>query len=106
MSSMATVKWDNDNVMIMGGTDSKGKPLNKVSTYNIKTQKSCMLPDMKYKRRACVAAVVKDTVIVMGGDDEIGNDLKSVEIFKFDRYSWDELPPMHEPRYRATAVAC
>ena len=38
--------------------------------YNIKTQKSHNLPDMKYNREGCVAAVVEDTVIVMGGKDE------------------------------------
>ncbi len=106
MSLMATVKWGYDNVMIMGGTGSDDKPLNKVLIYNIKTQKCHTLPDMKYKRRACVAAVVRDTVVVMGGKDERGNDLKSVESFTFDHYSWHELPPMHEPRSYATVVAC
>ena len=101
---MATVKWDDDNVMIMGGNGSNGQPLNKVLMYNIKTQKSHELPNMKYKRRGCVAAVVRDTVIVMGGKDEGGNDLKSVEGFRFDRSSWEELPPMHEGRIWATAV--
>ena len=103
---MATVKWDDDNVMIMGGADSNGKLLNKVLMYNIKTQKSCMLPDMKYKRRGCVAVVVSDTVIVMGGKDERGNQLKSVESFTFDSYCWRELPQMNEARYRPTAVVC
>ena len=103
---MATVKWNDDNVMIIGGTDSDGKPLNKVLMYNIKTQKSHMLPDMKYKRFGCVAAVVKDTVIVMGGQDEKRNYLKSVESFRFDRYSWEELTEMHEARCWATAAVC
>ena len=103
---MATVKWGDENVMIMGGVDRKGKPLNKVLMYNIKTQKSQELPDMKYNREACVAAVVRDTVIVMGGRDKRGNDLKSVEGFRFDRNSWEELPPMHEARWQATAVVC
>ena len=103
---MATVKWDDDNVMIMGGADSNGKSLNKVLMYNIKTQKSHELPDMKYKRRGCVAAVVIDTVIVMGGRDETGEDLKSVEGFRFDRNSWEELPPMHEARCHGAAVVC
>ena len=100
VSRMATVKWDDDNVMIMGGAGSAGEALNKVLMYNIKSQKSRMLPDMKYKRSGCVAAVVGDTVIVMGGAG------MSAESFKFDHYSWIELPPMHEPRYGATAVAC
>ena len=103
---MATVKWGDDNVMIMGGADSNGKPSNKVLVYNIKNQKSHELPDMKYKRKGCVATVVGDTVIVMGGKDERENNLKSVEGFRFDRYSWEELPPMHENRWEATAAVC
>ena len=103
---MATVKWGDDNVIIMGGACGYNRPLNKVLMYNIKTQKSHELPDMKYKRRACVSAVVRDTVIVMGGQDEKENLLKSVEAFSFDRNSWEELSPMPEARYVATAVAC
>ena len=103
---MATVKWDDDNVMIMGGSDCNGQQLNKVLMYNIKTQKSFELPNMKYKRRACVAAVVGDTVIVMGGIGERDNRLKTVEGFRFDRNTWEELPPMHEARCWATAVVC
>ena len=104
--TMATVKWGDDNVMIMGGVDSNDQTLNKVLMYNIKTQKSHELTNMKYKRAGCVAAVVRDTVIVMGGQDERGNYLKSVEGFRFDRNSWKELPPMHEARCWATAVVC
>ena len=103
---MATVKWGDDNVMIMGGVESNSQPLNNVLMYNIKTQKSHELPNMKYKRKGCVAAVGRDTVIVMGGSDERGNDLKSVEGFRFDRNSWEELPPMHVARYKATTVVC
>ena len=106
VGDMATVKWNDDHVMIMGGAGSERKPLNKVLMYNIKTQKSHMLPDMKYKRKGCVAAVVRDTVIVMGGQDERRNYLKSVESFRFDRYTWEELAEMHEARAWATAVAC
>jgi hypothetical protein len=106
VSEMATVKWGDDSVMIMGGIDSDDTPLNKVLMYNIKTQKSHMLPDMKYKRQGCVAAVVRDTVIVMGGRDERGNYLKCVESFRFDTNTWKELPDMHEARCTATAVVC
>ena len=103
---MATVKWGDDNIVIIGGLDSHWKPLKKVFIYNIKTQKCHMLPDMQYARNGCVAAVVRDTVIVMGGQDERENSLKSVECFGFDHYSWEELPEMHEARYQATAVVC
>ena len=103
---MATVRWGDDKLITMGGADSNNQPLNKVLMYNIKTQKSHELPNMKYKRRGCVAAVVRDNVIVMGGRNEAGDDLKSVEGFRFDRYSWEELPPMHKARCWATAVVC
>ena len=106
MCEAATVKWGDDNVIIAGGINSKGKALNKVLLYNIKTQKSHELPDMKYKRRGCVAAVVRDIVIAMGGKDEGDNFLKSVEGFRFDSYSWQELPEMREERYLATAIVC
>ena len=104
--SMASVKWGDENVMIMGGADGEGEPLNKFLIYNIKSQNSRMLRDMKCKRRECVAAVVRDTVIVMGGRDEKRNYLKTVESFKFDRYSWNELPEMHNATGLATAVVC
>ena len=103
---MATVKWSNDSVMIIGGADSNYQISNKALMYNIKTQKSHELPSMKYKRHGCVAAVFRDIVIVMGGQDERRNVLKSVEGFRFDRNSWEELPPMNEARCWATAVAC
>jgi hypothetical protein len=106
VSEMATVKWGDDSAIIVGGADHNNQPLNKVLLYKIKTQKSRVLPDMKYKRRGCVAAVVRDTVIVMGGMDKRGKYLKSVERFRFDRYSWQELPEIQEARYLATAVVC
>ena len=102
--AMATVKRDDVNVMIMGGVDSNGQALNKVLMYNIKTQKSHELPNMKYKREGCVAAVVGDTVIVMGGTDERGDILKTVEGFRFNRNTWEELPAMHEARVWAAAA--
>ena len=106
VSDMATGKWGDESVILAGGRDSNNNPLNKVLLYNIKTQQSRMLPDMKYKRGACMAAVVRNTVIVMGGRDKSGDDLKSVECFRFDRDTWEELPEMYEARCEATAVVC
>ncbi|XP_028404184.1 TNF receptor-associated factor family protein DDB_G0268444-like [Dendronephthya gigantea] len=85
MNRMATVKWGDDKVILIGG-----------SNYS----------DMKYKRRGCAAAVVGDTVVVMGGQDERGNSLKSVESFRFDSCTWEELPDMQEARDGAATVVC
>ena len=103
VSEMATVKLG-ENVVIIGGIDKDGKPLNNVIIYNVKTGNNHILPPMLHKRKACMAVVVENTIVVLGGIDEKWNDLKSVEGFSFDRYTWEELPDMMEPRYFATAV--
>ena len=99
---MATVRWG-DNVIVIGGVDKDGKALNTVVIYNVQTGKSHMLPEMKCKRRDCMAVVSQGAIVVMGGDER-NRALNSVECFTFDRYSWEDLPPMNEARNRATAV--
>ena len=106
VSEMATVKWGEDNVIVMGGLDSNAEPLNSVLLYNVRTQKSHVLPDMKCKRYGCAGAVMGDTVIVMGGKDVNYDSLKSVECFRFSQYAWKNLPEMHEARCWASAVVC
>ena len=103
VSEMATVKWG-ENVVIIGGTDKDGKPINKVIIYNVKTGNSHMLPPMLHKRKRCMAVVIENTIVVLGGRNEEENNLKSVEGFSFDRYTWEELPDMKESRWCATAV--
>ena len=103
VSEMATVRWG-DNVIVIGGADKDGNALNIVVIYNVQTGKSHMLPEMKCKRKGCTAVVSQGAIVVMGGSDEHGNVLTSVECFTFDRYSWEDLPPMNEARYKATAV--
>ena len=103
VSEMATVKWG-ENVVIIGGVDKDGKVLNNVIIYNVKTGNSHMLPPMLHKRQGCTAVVIENTIVVLGGKDKRMNDLKSVEGFSFDRYAWEELPDMKEPKWFATAV--
>ena len=103
VSKMATVKWG-ENVVIIGGADKDGKPLNNVIIYNVKTGNSHMLPPMLHNRDACMAVVIENTIVVLGGKDEKNNILKSVEGFSFDRYTWEELPDMKVSRCLATAV--
>ena len=102
VSEMATVKWG-ENVVIIGGLDKDGKVLNKVIIYNVKTGKSHMLPPISHKRRGCMAVVIENTIVVLGGTDGKGI-LKSVEGFSFDRYTWEELPDMKQPKWLGTAV--
>ena len=102
VSDMATVRWE-DNVVVTGGVDKRGKTLNTVIMYNVKTEQSHMLPPMRYNRSEFSAVVVGNNIVVLGGWGEQGG-LKSVESFNFERYTWQELPEMSQARYRHTAV--
>ena len=41
--------------------------LDTVVMYNVKTEQSHMLPQMRRKRRACAAVVIGKTIVVLGG---------------------------------------
>ena len=101
-SKMATVSWG-DNVVVTGGEDKSGQCLNTVLMYNLKGEIK-MLPPMKYKRAGCSAVISGNLMVVMGGYNERQSFLSSVECFSFDRYLWEELPPMIKPRIFAAAV--
>ena len=101
--AMATVRWG-DNVVVIGGIDTRGNKLSTVVMYNMKTQQSHRLPSMRYKRFACTAVVVGNNIVVLGGGDERGRELKSVEVFNFKRNTWQELPEMSQGKLYHTAV--
>ena len=103
VSLMATVRWG-DNVVIVGGCDKRGNPINTVVMYNVKTEQSHMLPSMRYKRYGCTAVVVENNIVVLGGVDNQWRALKSVKIFNFERNTWQELPEMSQARHFHTAV--
>ena len=99
---MATVRWG-DNVVVVGGEDKRGKALNTVIMYNVKTQQSHKLPPMRYKRWGSTAVVVGNNIVVLGGYGG-QRQLKSVECFNFERNTWQELPEMSQARFYHTAV--
>ena len=45
VSQMATVRWG-DNIVVIGGADKRGKALDTVIIYNVKTEQSHLLPPM------------------------------------------------------------
>ena len=102
VSLMASVRWGY-NVVVIGGADKRTQPLNTVIMYNVKTEQSHMLPQMRCKRWGCAAVVVVNNIVVLGGLGERG-DLKSVESFNFERNTWQELPEMSQARRWHTAV--
>ena len=101
VSEMAMVRWG-DNVVVIGGADKRGKELNTVIMYNVKTEQSHMLPPMKCKRRGCTA-VIENNIVALGGWSN-RRELKTAEAFNFERYTWEELPEMLEGRWYHTAV--
>jgi N-acetylneuraminic acid mutarotase len=102
VSSMATVKWG-ENIVVIGGMNKRGQAIDTVVIYNVKTGHNNMLPAMRFKRCGCTAVVIENSIVVLGGWGEQGN-LKSVEAFNFESYSWVELPEMSEGRNSHTAV--
>ena len=72
-------------------------------TYNYKTGECKALPSMIYKRSESAAVIYGNAIVLMGGY-EVQGRLRSVECFTFDRYCWEELTPMNEPRNKPIAV--
>ena len=96
---MATVKYG-ENVILAGGTGKYGSSSHSKSTvvsYNIETQKSTKLPQMKTARSECCAIVDGNALVVMGGRDE-KNDQRSVEVFDFKTSKWSDFPSMNRIR--------
>ena len=103
VSDMATVRWG-DNVVVIGGIDKRGRTLNKVIMYNVKTQQSHMLPPiMRCERFGYAGVVVENSIVVLGRYGDQG-ELKTVECFNFECNTWHELPEMSVARYHHTAV--
>ena len=103
VSKMATVRWG-DNIVLIGGANEDGHPLNTVIIYNVKTEQSHMLPSMRCKRAGCTAVVIENNIVALGGWDGRG-PVKSVEAFNFESYTWQELPEMSQARHFHAAVA-
>ena len=102
LSSMATVCWRNQ-VVVLGGRNERKKALNDVFMYDCKTGKTTALPSMLEKRFECCAVITGDTIVVMGGDNEKGKSLSSVECFTMGGSAWEYLPAMNKERWGAVA---
>ena len=102
LSSMATVCWRNQ-VVVLGGRNERKGALNDVFMYDCKTGKTTALPSMLEKRSRCCAVITGDTIVVMGGDNEKGENLSSVECFTMGGSAWEYLPAMNKARHGAVA---
>ena len=106
MCDVATVRWNNNYVIIIGGTSSNEISFNTVILYDVKENKLKMLPSMRHARSSCAVTIAGNKVIVMGGYDQCKKKyLSSVECFDLDSQVWKELPEMNECRSEATAIA-
>ena len=104
MCDMATVKWGDESVIIIGGAGRDNIALNTVFVYNYKEQSCYPLPKMKYARRECAAVVTGDVVVAIGGYNKHQGALNTVEYFTFENFGWRDLPAMYERRDKVTAV--
>ena len=106
MSRMATVKHEEDVIVIGGRGKKAGNTtyLNSVFKYNCKKNEWEQLPGMKHKRSECAAVISGNKVFVMGGYSEGQGYLSSVECFDIKHQVWHELPSMSQPRHNFAAV--
>ena len=102
LSSMATVCWRNQ-VVVLGGCNKRKGAVNDVFMYDCKTGKTTALPSMLEKRSRCCAVITGDTIVVMGDDNEKGKSLSSVECFTMGGSAWEYLPAMNKTRHGAVA---
>jgi hypothetical protein len=104
VSQMATVSYK-ENVILIGGVNEKGRTLNSVVMYNVKTGKVKILPRLNHKRSGSTAVIIGNVIIAIGGYDfETKTFLNSVEYLDLSTNVWRELSPMTTKRTCATAV--
>ena len=96
---LGVIHMVDDKLTIFGGTDSTtDEYLNKVTTYNTKTNSwySCY-PDMLHKRYKPGVTTSDDRVIVMGGGSDPDTDLDSIEVMNYHhQLQWKEVS-LHLP---------
>ena len=102
MARMATARC-RDEAVVLGGCNKDDQVLNDVFMYNCKTGVATALPPMLMKRRDCCAVVTDHTIVVMGGMNDKDEVLTSVECFTMGDSTWEYLPDMNKPRFRAVA---
>ena len=107
---MASVKCDDDAVLLGGRTDGRTFINNNVMSYNVEEGPSMnKLPNMKCIRGGCTAVSANGRIIAIGGSGcERGETklkyLSSVESCYPNSGSWEFMPAMNEARGYATAA--
>ena len=99
---MANVQWNNDVILLGGGSCNYGRSSDKIETiqYNTITGESKRLAPTNMQRLGCAAVITDDVIIAMGGI----HCVNSVECYNFHTNTWQALPVMKARRYQATAV--
>ena len=110
VAMMASVKCDDDAVLIGGVTDGGTFIHDNVMSYNVEEGPSMnKLPYMKCIRAGCTAVSANGRIIAIGGRGcERGvikvKELSSVESCFPNSGSWEFMPAMNEARFGATAA--
>ena len=107
---MASVKCDDDAVLLGGVTDDKTLINNNVMSYNVEEGPSMnKLPNMKCFRQGCTAVSANGRIIAIGGcgcerGEAKAKYLSSIESCYPNSGSWEFMPAMNEARRGATAA--
>ncbi|XP_028415280.1 kelch-like protein 18 [Dendronephthya gigantea] len=90
-------------VMLLGGIDQNEEELDQVIAYNPQTGVVYPLPSMKEKRGSCCAVSHQTTgfIVVLGSSRR---NIRSPERYDFRDGTWQDMPPLNNPRERSTMV--
>ncbi|XP_046841392.1 kelch-like protein 12 [Xenia sp. Carnegie-2017] len=102
VSAMGIVSYKG-NAILIGGLNDKGKILDKVLMYDVKTGQTKMLPSLNHERCSCSAVIIGNIIVVVGGYNG-ESYLDSVECLDMSINVWRELPSMMTKRNFPAAV--
>jgi non-specific serine/threonine protein kinase len=92
-------------LFVLAGRTATAGNFTTVETYNPRTRRWSMLPDMRRARGGIAAATVgKDGIVVFGGEESAGT-IKEVERYDVSDRRWTALPDMRTPRHGLGGVS-
>jgi hypothetical protein len=93
-----------DKVMILGGEDCDGHPLNSVLEFDVKKNECNEMPPLPHLLTRMATVCWRDQVVVLGGRDENGEVLNDVFMYDCKTGKTTALPSMLEKRFECCAV--
>jgi hypothetical protein len=93
-----------DKVMILGGEDRIGRPLNSVLEFDVKKNECKEMPPLSHPLTRMATVCWRDQVVVLGGCDKDRQALNDVFMYDCKTGKTTALPSMLEKRFGCCAI--